>query len=326
MAPQRSAIPSRCAIRWAAALVATLLPAAADAGDLERTVPVVAGERLVLHLDRGDVVVRSRGNGADARGPGAADVRLEARWSGFGSTAVHFHAQRRDGEVRLDGRADDWVGVLRGGPRVRVHAFVPSGIPVRIETADGSVDVAGVDGDVAARAVGGPVSVCDVAGSVTVETPDASVRVEDVRGDLRVRADAGRVEVQDVTGTVEVESGGAIQVFRARGAVRALARHGVIDLDGVAGEVTALAEDGSVWMRLVSAPRGSVRAQGGGIHVALPQRARGVIDARSAGGRVEVAPGLGLVAGRDASEVRGAVGGGGGLLQLRALGGSILIR
>lgn len=302
------------------ALAGTLPPAASAESAFDRTLALARGERLRIQLDRGDVLVRARPAGPPR------DVRAEASAAGFGADGVEFALERGPDGVTAAVRVDDWVDWLRGGPRIALRLTVPDDVPLEIVNESGSVDVAGTRASVTVWTDEGPVRVADVRGAVRVEAEHSDVVVERVTGDVLVRASQGRVEARDLRGALAVDSGAGIHVFGARGSVQALSRRGAIELDRVAGSVEARTRDGSVWMRLVDAPNGSVEAEGGSIHVALPAEADGVIDARSTGGRIHVAPELRLAGQRDATAVRGVLGSGGSLLRLRALGGHILLR
>ena len=102
-----------------------LLPLAAGADDLDRSVPAGVHDTLRIELERGDVDVITYD---------ADEVRLEARARGLGASAVHFRLRQDGRRLVLEGRAEKWLRWLGVGPRVSVRAWVPRRLVVDVET------------------------------------------------------------------------------------------------------------------------------------------------------------------------------------------------
>ncbi len=102
-----------------------LLPLAAGADDLYRSVPAGVHDTLRIELERGDVdVITSETD----------EVRLEARARGLGASAVHFRLREDGRRLVLESRAEKWLHWLGAGPRVSVRVWVPRHLVLDVET------------------------------------------------------------------------------------------------------------------------------------------------------------------------------------------------
>ncbi len=102
-----------------------LLPLAAGADDLYRSVPAGLHDTLRIELERGDVDVITYETD---------EVRLEARAWGLGASAVHFRLREDGRRLVLESRAERWLRWLSAGPRVSVRAWVPRRLVLDVET------------------------------------------------------------------------------------------------------------------------------------------------------------------------------------------------
>jgi hypothetical protein len=114
-------------MRIALSLISLLLlasPALAD--DFGRQLPVAAGERLQITLERGSVELMRHDD---------AVVRLVARARGDGADGMSFRLDRDEQGLVFRGSALPWLSWLRVGPRVTVRVWAPRTLDVAIETA-----------------------------------------------------------------------------------------------------------------------------------------------------------------------------------------------
>ena len=102
-----------------------LLPLAAGADDLERSVPAGLHDTLSIELERGDVDVITYE---------ADEVRFEARARGLGASAVHFRLREDGRRLVLESRAEKWLLWLDAGPRVSVRVWMPRRLVLDVET------------------------------------------------------------------------------------------------------------------------------------------------------------------------------------------------
>lgn len=126
-------------------------------------------------------------------------------------------------------------------PRSAMYEIrIPVGINVDLETDWGTIEAAGLEGNLTIRHGGG------------------TIEVEHLDGSLAIRSDGGAIDIEDVTGTVTVNSdGGAVDVSRVGRSVTVATGGGGIDVDDIEGNVSATTAGGNVD---ISHVRGNLRA------------------------------------------------------------------
>lgn len=178
---------------------------------------------------------------------------------------------------------------------------------------------------------GGSIRVGDLEGAVQLRTSGGSLDLGSIRGRVRGHTSGGSISLHGTTGDVEVEtSGGSIRLGDVGGSVRAQTSGGSISVDEVGGAIVASTSGGSITARITKQPRDKcvLETSGGSIHVGLAEGIDLDLDARASGGRVESAfhPARGDDrGGRDSEALRGQIGRGGPLLQLRTSAGAIRV-
>ena len=105
--------------------LALFLSAEASAEQFESETAAPDDGAFVIELDDGDVEVVPT-SGTDR-------IRVQAVARGFGASDVAFDLQRDASDVTLRRRQAEWLRYVADGPRVRVRAWVPDSVPVRIE-------------------------------------------------------------------------------------------------------------------------------------------------------------------------------------------------
>ncbi len=101
--------------------VVVLIPAPAQAQDLDRRIAVQPGGRLLVDLDLGQEN-RSERVSLEVRSHDADEVWAVADLSGLGASSVKFRLDHDErGVVRLYGRAGGLMSWLFGGPGVHVR-------------------------------------------------------------------------------------------------------------------------------------------------------------------------------------------------------------
>jgi hypothetical protein len=229
-----------------------------------------------------------------------------------------------------------------------------------LRTAGGDIEVGNVSGalrcfsgggairvDSAAAAVwletaGGEISVHQSGGPVQASTGGGNIRVERAASTVVARTSGGLIQVQQADGPVTAESsGGAIQVNSANG-VRCESAGGAIRLRNVAGAVHAFANSGSIMAELgaVAGDSGHAMANSvlstnaGDITVLIPSNLALTIQAvnESGGsGRInsdfpQVRQQPGGMPGVGPQMAEGALNGGGPLLRVNVVAGTIYLR
>jgi hypothetical protein len=254
--------------------------------------------------------------------------------------------------------ASDWDGGFEArsaGGRIavdRIHG------PSELRTAGGMIDVGAVNGPLrcfsgggmirvenagAAAALdtaGGEIFVHQVDGPVQASTGGGNIRIERAAATVMARTAGGLIQVQQADGPVTAESsGGAIQVSSANG-VRCESTGGAIRLRNIAGAVHAFANSGSILAELVSGRDSSgkgladsiLSTNAGDITVLIPSNLALTVEATNESGGsgrinsdfVELRPRGPSSGGPLVAE--GALNGGGPMLRVNVLGGTIYLR
>ncbi|HEV2688753.1 MAG TPA: hypothetical protein VGV35_09370 [Bryobacteraceae bacterium] len=247
------------------------------------------------------------------------DGELECR-SGGGRMAV-------DG---IKGRA----GIRTGGGDIQVGTV---GGAVKCYSGAGVIRVQNVGGDSWFETAGGEIFVHQANGPLHAATAGGNIRVERAAGTVFARTAAGLIEVQQADGTVTAESsGGAIQVNAANG-VRCDSSGGAIRLRNVGGTLHASTAVGSILAELLSGNRimdSTLSTNAGDITVFissnLPLTVMARNDSVSSVGRIvsdfpEIQP-RSLQAGYSPVLAQGALNGGGPVLRINVIGGTIYLR
>jgi hypothetical protein len=278
---------------------------------------VSGGLELMVSASRAlrQVVAETRGGDVQASD---LDGDFEARSAG-GRIAVDRIRGRS--ELRTAG-GDIEVGMVSG--------------PVRCFSGGGAIRVQSAGAAAWLETAGGEIFVHQAEGAVQASTGGGNIRIERAAGTVVARTAGGLIQVQEAGGPVTAESsGGAIQVNSANG-VRCESAGGAIRLRNVAGAVHAFANSGSIMAELVSGRSltdSILSANAGDITVLIPSNLALTVEASNesgGSGRINSdfpqvrpqpgsAPGGPLVAG-------GALNGGGPLLRVNVVGGTIYLR
>lgn len=266
--------------------------------------------------DLRQVWIETRGGNVQAMN---LDGEVEAR-SGGGTIAV-------DG---VKGRA----GINTGGGDVQVGTI---GGSVRCYSGAGVIRARNVGADSWFETAGGEIFVHQVNGPLHAATAGGNIRVDRAAGTVFARTAAGLIEVQQADGTVTAESsGGAIQVNAANG-VRCDSTGGAIRLRNVMGTMHASTAMGSILAELLSGNHiqdSTLSTNAGDITVFISSNVPLTVMARneSAGtmGRIisdfpEIQP-RGSLLGYSPVVAQGALNGGGPLLRITVVGGTIYLR
>jgi hypothetical protein len=282
-------------------------PPRSGSGGLELT---VTGPRTLR-----DVWVQTDGGDVEASG---FDGGLEARSAG-GRIAVD--AIRGHSEIRTGG------GEIQVGSVGGALLCSTGGGGIRVENAGASAWI---------ETGGGEIVVKQAAGAVHAATGGGNIRIEKAGGTVFARTAGGLIQVQQAEGAVTAESsGGAIQVGAANG-VRCESAGGAIRLRNVGGALHASANSGNILAQLAASfpfADSLLSTNAGDITVFIPSNLALTIQATNetgGTGRIisdfaQVRPQTGGQPGA-AVMAEGALNGGGPMLRVNAMGGTIYLR
>jgi lia operon protein LiaG len=249
-----------------------------------------------------------------------------------GNTQINV---RRDGTFFGDGSRGDRVSIRRSGRGMNAHADLRILVP-----ADRSVFVRLGVGTVEAR---------DVAGGLDIDVASASVRTNSTRGRLRVDTGSGSVVVNDAagdevlidtgSGSVEVNAirAGRLTVDTGSGSVRGSGINaprlhvdtgsGSIRLDDVSSSDVLLdTGSGRVELDVVTqVERVRVDTGSGAVRLTVPADINAALDIDTSSGRIEIDLPI-TITRRTRSSLVGALGNGGGRIEIDTRSGGVTIR
>jgi hypothetical protein len=223
------------------------LPAALLAQDLTRE-----GGRWV------QTITGTAPPGARLRVNTQGPVRLE----GGGSNEITYTAKlsvqvRREEDarrilsryaIRTASNGDLVILNAPGGPvSTNLTIRAPRLAGAAINTADGGVEVNGIDGSLDVNSGAGDLKCDRIRGDCNLTTGGGDIQVGEVTGLLRCSTAGGRVTVKNVRGNAILETaGGDLEVNDAGATVRADTAGGTIRVDNAGGSVSATTGGGSI--------------------------------------------------------------------------------
>jgi hypothetical protein len=262
-----------------------------------------------------NVWAETHGGDVDASG---WDGGLQAR-SGGGRISVDD--VRGASEVRTAG-GDVQVGSVGG--------------PLRCSSGGGGIRVQNAGATAWLETGGGEIVVHQAAGVVHAATGGGNIRIDHAGGAVFARTGGGLIQVQQAEGAVNAESsGGAIQVDDANG-VRCESAGGAIRLRNVGGALHASANSGNILAQIVAGhpfADSLLSTNAGDITVFIPSNLALTIQATNeSGGSGRIISDFAQVRTQTGAQpvgpavAEGALNGGGPVLRVNAMGGTIYLR
>src|SRR5579864_1422814 len=267
---------------------------------------------------------------------GSRQIWVETRGGNVQATNLDgdFEARSAGGQINVDaikGRCE----LRTGGGDIQVGAV---GGSVRCYSGGGMIRVQSAGAESWFETAGGEIFVHHADGPVHAATAGGNIRIDRALGTVFARTAAGLIQVQQADGAVTAESyGGAIQVNAANG-VRCDSAGGPIRLRNVAGPLRASTAAGSILAELLSGNRiedSTLSTNAGDITVFIASNLPLTVAARNesvgALGRIisdfpEIHVKVLTQPGANPVVAEGALNGGGPILRLNVVGGTIYLR
>jgi len=240
-------------------------------------------------------------------------------------------ARSAGGQISVDGIKGK-TGIRTGGGDIQVGTM---GAGVRCYSGAGVIRVQSTGGESWFDTAGGEIFVHQAGGPVHAATAGGNIRIDRASGAVFARTAAGLIEVQQADGVVTAESsGGAIQVNAANG-VHCDSAGGAIRLRNVAGSMRASTAMGSILAELLAGNHildSTLSTNAGDVTVFISSKIPLTVQARneSAAGRIvsefpEI-PSRGGQIGFTPVVAQGAINGGGPVLRIVVIDGTIYLR
>jgi TM2 domain-containing membrane protein YozV/predicted Ser/Thr protein kinase len=275
-----------------------------EVGDLtnfSKSLPVEPDGGLTMNVDRGDVRV----TGSDQN---MVEVQVDREVTGADDAEAakiledeHLVLKQTGHQISIT--ADDPLGLQAhsfwewlfwlGRRNLNVHytITVPRKFAARLEASGGSVKVASLDGNVEVRTAGGGLDFNDIDGNVTGQTAGGGIHAISCKNELLVQTAGGSIRIERFTGP----------------------------------RVRAMTEGGSISADFDAAPKADceLHTMGGSVTVRLPFTAAVTLDAHTLGGTVMSDLPVQSEGQFNGGTLKGKINGGGPLLKLETMGGSI---
>ena len=252
-------------------------------------------------------------------------------------------ARRMDGMlVAESGGGRITAGDIGGGLRAQtvggeIRLGRVSGI-VKCVSGAGNISAEWIDGDSWLETAGGEIAVEDAGAELHVSTGGGNISVTRARGSLYARSAGGLIEVGQAAGLVLAETGGGAILVGAAAGVKCQSTRGAIRLRSVSGPLRASTGAGNIVARFsgMTAPANSFLDTGSGdITVIIPSNLALTVRAFSSPGaaRARILTDFPEIrvrhtgqAGYSPLMAEGSINGGGPLLRVTAVGGTIYFR
>ncbi|HKF49677.1 MAG TPA: DUF4097 family beta strand repeat-containing protein [Terracidiphilus sp.] len=182
-------------------LLATTASAHADE-DWQKTYAVSAHPSLSFTTGDSSAEVRSCGD--------CKEIRIRVQWNERHASAYTLTEAQTGDHVNFELREKPGFGMHiyvgnHRGPVVTIET--PASIDLEGRTADGSLKVYGIQGDLQLHTSDGAVDVADTAGSLHLKASDGAIRIHNASGTLESRSSDGSVHIDGRFSGVQVHVG-----------------------------------------------------------------------------------------------------------------------
>ena len=291
-----------------AILLALGFASSAHAEEYLKSYSVTGRADVHVHVDDSSVhILTSDTNQIEFRvtSEGSATINIGAK--------LRIDSQQNGNQVELTVLTKPGISIGFSDKRLRTEVRMPKDADLQVETADGSVNISSVNGNIAIKTTDGSVKAAELAGKIEVRTADGSINVETLTGESKLHSVDGAIGVARVDGKCEASS--------ADGSIHLAGRFDSLDIKSTDGGVVAKVAPGS---RMASA--WSIRTADGSVELALPQDFQANLDASTRDGHISLGLPVAVQGNIGKTEVRGTMNGGGPALAIHTGDGSIHIK
>lgn len=181
--------------------------------DWQKTYPVSGKPSLTTTSGDASTEIRSCG---DCR-----EVRIRVEWNDRHASDYNLTEFQSSDHVNFELREKIHIGFhISIGNRHEPHVTIetPSAVDLETRTADGSLKVSGVNGNLLLHTSDGSLDVWDVTGALRLESSDGSIHVHNASGTLESKSSDGHVKIDGKFSGVQVHtSDGGLELTLAEG-------------------------------------------------------------------------------------------------------------
>ena len=327
--------------RWALAVASVLsLTATLFAGDhdgvFEQTLTVSGPAEVEVATNSGNIDVRP-GDGARVHIRGLIKVN---RWLSaeeadriIKDLVSHSPVEQSGSHIRI-GQIKDWklgglISIIfdRHPFSISYELVVPADTRLKSDTGSGDQTVAGLKGTVRATTGSGNIRLSDLAGDSRASTGSGDIEINGVSETVYAETGSGNIRAVGVSGSIRANTGsGDVSVDgSAKGPVDVTTGSGNLEVRGVAGPLRAGTGSGNIAVSGQPGGDWKIETGSGGVTLKLSAQASFNLHAHTGSGSIESSLPITIQGKVNRSELRGAVRGGGSLVNVGTGSGDIRI-
>ncbi len=304
------------------------MPARAAEGHFDRTLQVSGPVELNVQTGSGTINVRA-GDNSTVRVSGT--IRPSGGWlegADQEKKVRYLEANppiEQHGNIIKVGHIDDED--LQRNISISYEIVVPPATRLRSSSGSGEEDISGISGPVEVSSGSGSLKLANIGDTVRVSTGSGHISVEGVKGTVRASTGSGEIHAMDVAGALHASTGSGSVSLRqtASGEVEVSTGSGTVQLAGVHGAVHASTASGNISVEGEGEGSWHLSAASGNVAVRLPSQKGFTLHAQTVSGSIHTAREMTVQSTSGGHELDGKVGGGGFLLDVSTVSGSISV-
>lgn len=195
-------------------------------------------------------------------------------------------------------------------PRVRVNVRMPSDSDLTVDSGDGAIELASINGKINVRTGDGAVKATGLSGAIELHTGDGDIRTSALKGNVRLTTGDGDIEGSDLDGACDVTTGD--------GKVQLAGRFESLNIKSGDGAVNARVAAGS---QMTSS--WNIRSGDGPISLELPGDFKANLNATTGDGSISLGLPVTVEGKTSPSRISGTINGGGPSLDIHTGDGAI---
>jgi hypothetical protein len=244
-------------------------------------------------------------------------VEFRVTYEGFGALQLggklHIDSQQNGDRVELTARTGPSVTLGFSNGRMSTEVRMPRNADLQLETRDGHVEVASLNGNITVRTTDGAIKASQLSGTIDLQTSDGGITVDTVKGNFKLHTGDGAIRATNLDVRCAVSS--------TDGSTHLAGRFDSLDIKSGDGSVVARVAAGSkmssTW---------NIRTVDGGVDLELPADFQANVDASTQDGHITSGLPIAVQGNLGKSVVRGTLNGGGPSLVIHTGDGSIHLR
>jgi DUF4097 and DUF4098 domain-containing protein YvlB len=246
----------------------------------------------------------------------AKQVEFHVRSEGFATAQLgnQVHVDSRQDGDRIELTVQITAGITLGfnNRRVSTEVHMPRDADLLIETHDGAIHAASINGTITLRTKDGGIKASQLTGQIELRSADGGITADNLKGDCKLHTSDGTIGATHVDGKLTASTND--------GTVRAEGRFDFLDLRSDDGSLRARIARGS---KMTSA--WNIRTKDGSVSVAVPPDLAANLDVGTRDGNIGVDVPVTMQGNSDRRHLQAALNGGGPVLSVHTEDGSIRV-